>query len=329
MKTDVLNEFFRRSRGWPSAAQGQELFSAVADFFSDITDLDSGFLLYPKRDTSEGGFFDELAIYEPWGVFKGKENELEESCEWASSEFETLTPAMEQWFTPEDLPTNLRGLLNPFGLSEVGIWPIHVHDTLNGRIVVGRAKPSSSLLPKETCSVLMNAVSSQLSMALNLIRAARMAEAASQRDPLTGLLNRRGLEANLSSMMERAEEKGSVLGFGLIDLNGLKTINDTHGHPMGDEVLKTVASIIRQSVREDDLVARYGGDEFAVVLEMEHPDVEAIMRRIQEAVEKWSRGYSVSVGGALLGTDGDLERCYHVADQRLYEVKRTTKMDPE
>lgn len=325
MKTEILNEFFRRSRKWPSAARGPELFSNVADFFSNIADLDSGFLLYPKRDTSEDGFLDELAIYEPWGVFKGKETKLELFRGWASSEFEALTPVMEQWYTPEDVPTNLLGLLNPFGLSEVGIWPIHAHDTLRGGIVVGRAEPSSSVLPKETFSVLMNAVSSQLSVVLNLTRAARMAEAASQRDPLTGLYNRRGLEANLSSIIERAEEAGSFLGFGLIDLNGLKTINDTHGHPVGDEVLKRVASIIRQSVRENDLVARYGGDEFAVVLTVEHPDVEAVMRRIQESVEKWSSGQSVSVGGALLGVDGDLERCYHVADQRLYEGKRTTK----
>lgn len=324
MRTEVLNAFFRQSGAWTSRVGSQEFFSDVAAFFADRTDLDCGLFLYRKHDTSDE-FAAQLAIYEPWGVFKGQESLLQRLGGWAYSEFGALTSLMEQWVTPEAMPTNVRRLLHPFGLSKVGIWPIRVNDTLTGGIVVGRAKSSSSFLPQETQTVLMNAVSSQLSLTLNLIRAVRLAEAASHRDPLTGLYNRRGLEANLPSMTRRAEQACRFLGFLLIDLNGLKSINDTHGHPIGDEVLKGVGSIILQSVGKDALVARYGGDEFVVVLQMDNSDVADTMRRIQEAVEERSGGRSVSVGGALLGIDGDLGRCYDIADRRLYEGKRFIK----
>ncbi|MEA2428706.1 MAG: hypothetical protein QOF37_2334, partial [Thermoleophilaceae bacterium] len=98
--------------------------------------------------------------------------------------------------------------------------------------------------------------------------AARLAELESQAttDPLTGAANRRSFQASLDAELKRAARDGRALTLVLIDLDGFKQINDTHGHPFGDGVLQMVAEKLRSSLRATDVVARVGGDEFAVLL---------------------------------------------------------------
>jgi diguanylate cyclase (GGDEF)-like protein len=95
--------------------------------------------------------------------------------------------------------------------------------------------------------------------------AAELAEQA-VRDPLTGLYNRRFFDEALSQHIETARRYGRDLSLILFDLDHLKRINDTHGHPAGDRVLKTFAQRLIQTARKADLVCRIGGDEFAVLL---------------------------------------------------------------
>ena len=85
-------------------------------------------------------------------------------------------------------------------------------------------------------------------------------------DPLTQVLNRRALTVRLSSEMERAKRYESVITLLMLDLDHFKGINDTSGHLVGDDVLREVAALLKESVRSVDLVARYGGEEFVVVL---------------------------------------------------------------
>jgi diguanylate cyclase (GGDEF)-like protein/PAS domain S-box-containing protein len=108
-------------------------------------------------------------------------------------------------------------------------------------------------------------------------------------DPLTGLANRRALERTLEAALARASARSRSVGVIMLDLDGFKAINDTHGHAAGDEALREVASRLRRCVRERDLVARLGGDEFVVVLSDlggRSAAVEHSVTRIQEALSE-------------------------------------------
>ncbi len=130
-----------------------------------------------------------------------------------------------------------------------------------------------------------------LSEAMPVIKAKllaqRLTESATQ-DPLTGLFNRRYLEMNLDSLVARAKRSGSSLGILMCDLDYFKEVNDKYGHDTGDMVLAQLARIIRKHARESDLVIRFGGEEFLVLLvDCEPGFAEQVAERIRKAVEEY------------------------------------------
>jgi diguanylate cyclase (GGDEF)-like protein len=153
-------------------------------------------------------------------------------------------------------------------------------------------------------------------------------------DPLTGLPNRRLLEDRIATVLQhaaRAQCKAAVM---YLDLDGFKPINDTHGHPAGDEILKLVAQRLVGCSRKEDTVARVGGDEFVIVMGgISHlSDAQEPASKLIEAV---SLPYDVngarlelstSIGIALYPDDAStVEGLLASADQALYEAKRTGK----
>ena len=150
-------------------------------------------------------------------------------------------------------------------------------------------------------------------------------------DALTGLHNRRYLDSHLKTLVERATARRRALSVMICDLDRFKSINDTHGHDAGDEVLREFARRLRQNVRGIDLACRYGGEEFVVVM----PDTDAdIARRVAERIRaqieaepfRLASGQSVavtvSVGVSSLARAGDgVERLMKRADLALYEAK--------
>jgi diguanylate cyclase (GGDEF)-like protein len=144
---------------------------------------------------------------------------------------------------------------------------------------------------------------------------------AAQRDPLTGVYNRRFLEEFLGREVPRARRMGRPLAVLLLDLDGFKEFNDSFGHPAGDSALSEVARAIVSAVRASDVVARYGGDEFVVIL----PDTpgEAARHVARDLTRVGPLGITLSVGVACLGEQltsaADL---LVAADDALLQAKR-------
>ena len=142
-------------------------------------------------------------------------------------------------------------------------------------------------------------------------------------DPLTGLANRTALSTALTSMLEHdATDSMAVV---LIDLDGFKTLNDTHGHDAGDHLLVEIGVLLRGMVRATDVVARLGGDEFAVVTRSS--DAARLAQRIESGIAALRPGVSgASVGVAYSMVDGaDGASLVRAADEAMYRRKAHRK----
>ncbi len=170
----------------------------------------------------------------------------------------------------------------------------------------------------------------QLALGLQRIALYRRVQESATQDGLTGQLVRRVFRERLEGEVERALRRGTSLAFLMVDLDHFKQINDTYGHLVGDVVLREVARLIRVSVREMDLVGRYGGEEFAVAL----PDAGSalgfqIAERIRKTIESASiRAYdeevqlTVSIGIGMCPIHASTaEQLVEHADQAMYQAK--------
>ncbi|HEY3523582.1 MAG TPA: diguanylate cyclase [Candidatus Limnocylindrales bacterium] len=179
---------------------------------------------------------------------------------------------------------------------------------------------------------LARTMANEAAMGLENARLYEDARALADRDQLTGFFNHRYLQERLGEEVIRAGRSRTPLSFLMIDLDDLKLVNDTFGHLFGDRVLAWTAERIRATLRASDVPARYGGDEFAVILpDTDREGADRAAQRIldafaQEAFESGDRGrvpIGVSVGVASLGDDGrTAQAVIAAADGALYDVKR-------
>lgn len=152
-------------------------------------------------------------------------------------------------------------------------------------------------------------------------------------DPLTGLANHRHFRESLGLEIARASRLGYAVGLLMLDVDNFKRVNDTLGHPVGDEVLKSIASVLRGNLRQTDLAARYGGEEFAIVLPgLGARGVRAVGEKLRRAVGAMRPiavpgasplHVSISIGGVSVSPPGlDAADMIRVADSELYAAKR-------
>src|SRR5580704_15797910 len=149
-------------------------------------------------------------------------------------------------------------------------------------------------------------------------------------DPLTGLYNRRLFDESFEKELNRARRYGQPLGLVVLDLHRFKEVNDKHGHPRGDEVLRAMATTLTKALRTSDSAFRIGGDEFALLLpQTDAAQALALTRRIVtvfgESITHFQMGVSVSMdhGVATFPQDGDqADQLIRVADERLYRLKQ-------
>lgn len=157
-------------------------------------------------------------------------------------------------------------------------------------------------------------------------------EEAAATDPLTGLYNRRHFAVELERMYDNARRAGEDLSCVMIDMDGFKLLNDTYGHQAGDAALVTTAQTVRDNLRKMDAAARYGGDEFVLLLPRTDVLVAtAVARRIRDAyqAEMRSRGFTTSPLGMSFGVasvtadgPGTADELVASADAALYRAKR-------
>ena len=229
--------------------------------------------------------------------------------------------------TPSEIADRIgRRAREVYGLGVVLAAPLATGDEVVGAIVLSRRVGST--WPQSTRRIL-NGAAVEASAALARTVSHRDAEAAASTDPLTGLPNRRYFDEFVGLLAQR-RRAGDAVGVLMVDIDKFKALNDTYGHATGDEVLRGVASAIVSAVREDDVPARFGGEEFVVLLRNPGPGIAVeVGERIRAAVrgldlrELGVPAVSVSVGVAVAnGPDEPIDELLRIADQNLYSAKR-------
>jgi diguanylate cyclase (GGDEF)-like protein len=151
-------------------------------------------------------------------------------------------------------------------------------------------------------------------------------------DGLTGLFNHRTFQEKLSGEFRRMQRLAGPLSLLLIDIDFFKKINDAYGHPAGDEVLRGIAAVIRETIRNIDIPARYGGEEFAaILLGTNHEGARKMAERLRKTISEKTFSLdgkevvvTVSIGAATSPYDtGGREELVEKADQALYHAKRS------
>jgi diguanylate cyclase (GGDEF)-like protein len=153
---------------------------------------------------------------------------------------------------------------------------------------------------------------------------------ASKVDFLTGLLNRRAFCESMKREANRCRREGKPLTIAFLDCDNFKEMNDRHGHKTGDKILRTVGQTLKKNLRTWDLTARFGGDEFVLVLpateeNLAHSVLERTRRDLLDAMEKSGWKVTFSVGAVTYLEMSSVEKMLDSADNLMYEVKHATK----
>lgn len=213
-----------------------------------------------------------------------------------------------------------------FGLSHTLTVPLRAERGVMGAIVLSRRDRDAW---PESARRLVRAAASETAASLERASSQRKMATSASTDPLTGLPNRRYFD-EFSALLAGRRRAGDAVAVLMIDIDKFKGLNDTYGHPVGDQVLRSVADAITAAVRDQDVPARIGGEEFAVLLRNPGPDVALeVGERVRQAVRDLNLtpmgvpGVSVSVGVAnALTPEEPIDALVERADRALLRAKR-------
>jgi len=214
-------------------------------------------------------------------------------------------------------------------LSSIAIW-----GTLHGfgPFAIG-TKNESLLLLQSFMGIVAVMTLALAALAAERRRAEEQIRSLAVTDPLTGLANYRKLVDVLDTEIRRFGRTARTFAVLLLDLDGLKRINDRHGHLTGSRALRRLADILRVHCRDIDTAARYGGDEFALVIPEAGPaEAQQVAQRIRERIAQDTEEppISASIGAAVYPLDGDTrDALLGAADRAMYEMKRRSQRDAQ
>jgi diguanylate cyclase (GGDEF)-like protein len=249
----------------------------------------------------------------------------------------------DAWLTRPAVVLTAVGCAAMFAVLSSGVQAVAAHLARPGAPLVAAIRDRESLLLDltETCVGILVAITCALSFLLLLVALPpvillqrclmhQQLAAAARTDPKTGLLNATAWQREADAEVSRAQRSGGPLALLLVDVDHFKRVNDRHGHLIGDQVLRALAAELRQQVRESDVVGRFGGEEFTVLLPRtdateacriaERLRTSASLLRVCAAEAKIK--VTVSIGVAVLGQHGgDLFELLAAADLALYRAK--------
>ncbi|WP_280192377.1 diguanylate cyclase [Delftia sp. PS-11] len=275
-------------------------------------------------------------------------NQLQLSFSWGNEVYVEFFEPHECWALRSGLPfvqpqgtgvSTCHHLQLPQPVSRPGTQclPIASHGELTG-LVIMHPSPEESGTSDAFIARLRQTTIEQVALSLGNLKLRDSLKQQSIRDPLTGLYNRRFLDESLHREILRSERRGydheeSALAVLMVDVDHFKRFNDQHGHDMGDHVLRNVAQTLMQTVRCSDLVARFGGEEFTVVLPSTCTDIaleraEALRAAVEAMPPSRVGGelhapVTISIGLAVLPEGGTTaDALLQNADTALYGAKR-------
>ena len=211
--------------------------------------------------------------------------------------------------------------------NKIGAFPLMSDGEITGCIV---ARSTLDSLSKRDISYLEQ-LTRQSAITINRANTYSKVLQYATLDALTNLNNRRQFEVRLGQEIATTKRQKNPLCAMMIDIDFFKKVNDTYGHASGDIVLRTVAQIIKEHLRESDIPSRYGGEEFAILLPFTHIDEAQIVgERLRKAVEetpvcldKMNINVTISMGLAELDSNESGEDLFKRADKALYEAKES------
>ena len=213
-----------------------------------------------------------------------------------------------------------------FGISHTLAVPLVAREEILGVIVISRRRPGAW---PEGARRILDAAAGEAAAALARVNSLRDAQTQASTDPLPGLPNRRYFEEYVE-LLGRGRRAEDALGILMVDVDQFKALNDRHGHAVGDIVLRAIGRTIATTVRDLDVPARFGGEEFVVLLR--NPSAEVALEvgeRIRDAVERIDLrdigvdAVTVSVGASVSRSDGEaVGALVERADHAMYRAKR-------
>jgi diguanylate cyclase (GGDEF)-like protein len=228
----------------------------------------------------------------------------------------------------DEVPVLMNAARSGGDVTHFAFIPVPMRHELEAQLISAKRDAQEALAAKEEVNLMLEATQRELEArqreltTLNVLLGTQAVH-----DELTGLHNRRHFRAALDEVVAQARQDGSNVSLLLLDLDHFKTINDQHGHDVGDEVLKRVGATLLEAVRAGDSVCRYGGEEFAVILPNTSVDQAcALGERIREAVAQLDvADLRVTVSIGVSGSpplEPNPRRLVATADQHLYAAKR-------